>query len=263
MWPSAPEIPARALAEAEQRLDAEPGDFDALDLVATAALDLGDGGSAALALEQLLRSRPDDVQVWARLARARYLIVDWQGALWAADRAIAGISGESTNVALAHHVRACIGIRTGEPTAPHDQQRAAQLDPLRFPLPAALPDSTWQSCVAEATRQVAEPVQAFLEGVPVQEASWPEADVVLAHLPLASPETGAMAEGEPLRSDPWSTPPVAILLFRDNLCWPPAEPSVVVERIARALTDVAVAWTGLDLDTEDDADDVSVPDDDG
>jgi len=256
--------PARALAEAEELLDSQPDDAVALAVVGRAALVLGDGATAAAALQAVARALPDDAEVWAELARARFSSADWDGALTAVGQVLAISAPADAAVATACFVRGQITLRSalspapaplpspgsppGDPQA--DLARAAALDPARYPLAHPLSDARWRTCLQRALLAVSEPVQAFLEGVPLAEQAWPTLERLQAGLPLATPEVGALAQGEPPAVDPWITRPETITLFRENLCWPPASGEIISQRIAQALTNVAVAWTDEDLDEE-------------
>lgn len=233
-----------ALAEAEELLDEHPDDVEALRVSSQAAMALGDPLMAALCCEGILSRRPDDARAWVELALARLHLADLQASQDAVDK---GLELDS-DLALGWHLLGILRQRTGQPGADQAHAHAARLQPERFPLPRPLLPATRKRALARALEALHPTLQDFYARVPVRWEPSPQLQELHAWSPPLSPLSPALVLGELPSGDPWAELPQAVRLYADNLAWPPAELDELADRIAAALTAVAVDWLGEEPD---------------
>lgn len=136
--------PSTALALAEELLDADPDDVEALLLVAEAAPSCGQAEVAVLASAQLRRrgQDPGAAEPAALFAAGRL-----PEALLAAEQVVERHPDEAD----AHAVLARILLQLGQPRqASAALQRASELDPVAYPAPLDLRAEEWDGLLVEA-----------------------------------------------------------------------------------------------------------------
>ncbi len=236
----------QALVEAEELLEAEPDDVDALRVVGQAAMAMGDATLAAEAWSRLTLLRAEDADNHAGLAMARFGMADLEAALEAARVATA----LRPDLAPGWYYQALANERLGRPEAARQAfERAAQLDPLAFGRAEALPEPLWADALAQAPGLLPPALRRFYGEVQARWEDFPTLDELLSVDPPLSPFTDALYDGTPpVEGDPWSARPDSIRLFRGNLGYPCATVPELAERIARAMTHEALDWLGLTYD---------------
>lgn len=234
----------RALVEAEELLDGTPDHADALAIVGRAALELGDAGMAAAALEHLTTLGVRDATTLLLLSRARFGTADLAGSLAAARET----TDQQTDLAEAWFQQALCLERLGRPgPAALAWQRATALDSERFPLPRDLPDAVWQACLESALSALPEELRGFYADVPVTWAMWPEVADLRAESPPLSPLLDCMYDGAPPDDpeDRLRVRPSCVYLYRGNLRLPAPDPASIARRIHLGLVTEASDWLGL------------------
>lgn len=239
--------PALALVEAEELLDQEPAQVDALIVSGRALMWLGDAHAAAAALTQVLAQRPQDAPTWSRLAWAHLHAADPQGARHAADRALELPGGDDEDRARALFVRGQLALRDGLPEAAGDLGQAAALAPEHFPSPRPVAEVAFRRALEAARRALPAAVRAFLEDADLEVQDRPRLEDLRRDTPPASLLVPALALGAPPEEEDPPSQPERILLYRENLAWPPhSSARELEERIHTALLDLYLDWTGED-----------------
>lgn len=233
----------RALVEAEELLETHPDHVPALQVVASAALQMGDAMLAAEAYGSVVAHRPEDANSHTGIAIARFGLADLSGALDAARVATAlrpDLPDGWYYVGLAHE-------RLGEAArAARAFARAQALAPDAYALPTVPPPAVWADAHRGALTMLPDDLRDFYAEVPVSWERFPALDELLAVDPPLSPFTDALYSGTPpVEEDPWAVRPTAIRLFQGNLGRPAADPRELAGRIARALVQEALDWLGI------------------
>ncbi len=217
---------AAAVVLAEELLDEDPDDVDALLIVAAAAPAYGHGEVGALAANQAARR---GAQVGALEAAALLAACQVERALVAADAAIVREPGD----ARAHAVRSLALDLSGQADlALAASLRATALDPKAYPPPLELPAEDWDALVFAATAALDPPIRDALRGVTLDLVDLPALDVLRGLTPPPSPLVDA------LLLDPDAREP-RIEIYRRNVLRGSTSADDVEERIRRALHDEA------------------------
>jgi predicted Zn-dependent protease with MMP-like domain len=125
--------------------------------------------------------------------------------------------------AEAYYWRAMLRERRGDYRgAARDFRRASHLNPVAFPRPVPLDDSTVEAVVIEVLQELHPSIRGYLAQVTIILEEVPEEDVLRQYHPPAPPsEILGYFAGVPVTErsleDPWSHLPSAIVLFRRNL----------------------------------------------
>ena len=233
----------RALIEAEELLDEDPSHPKALALVGRSALRMGDIVMALEALSRFAELHTPDARVLHALAVARFQAVDYPGSLLAAEQA----SALDSSLTAAWHYQGLALQRLGNSEkADKCFQKAAELDPVQFPLHPGWADLDWASMLDLSISRLPQPIQVFIDGVEIRFADYPAIEDLLENYPPLSPFTDALYRGRPPKNeDPWSHRPQWITLFQGNLSRPTKDQDTIVQRIAEALMHEAMHWLGL------------------
>jgi predicted Zn-dependent protease with MMP-like domain len=108
-------------------------------------------------------------------------------------------------------------------------EKAAALDPERFPAPCRLSDSDFEECIAAAREMLSEEFKRHLDRVVVTVEQLPSDDIIFDDKPPLDPELFGLFVGVPLTErtsfSPGGELPPRILLFKRNLerCFPELE----------------------------------------
>lgn len=232
-----------ALIEAEELLDEHPSHPRALEIVSQAALEMGDVVMALEGLNRFMELHNPGPKVLHTLAVARFEAVDFPGALAASEQA----TGLDTRLAAAWHYQGLALERLGKSaTAQARFQRAADLEPSRFPVPTQWEILPWEQLLEDALEATAQPIQGFYDGIPIKWADFPAIEDLLENYPPLSPFTDAMYRGQPpADGDPWVNRPTQVTLFQGNLSRPSHAHADLVNRLTEALMHEAMHWLGV------------------
>ncbi|GEM_PF-1277451 len=239
------EQPETAVAEAEELLDLEPDNLDALRVVAEAELELGAASVARLAFERCLELDDSDAHAWSGLAIAAFECADLEAATVAARRAVA----RDDQLAEAWYY---MGLALERSERHQDAQeallRAGQLEPDRFPTPVRLDDDAWAAAIHTAVERLPIPLKDWLDDVPLHGCELPAGQRFGPGLEPISPVAAALYVGEPPDElqDPWTVKPPAFELFRANVERHLAHGAPSPERVLmEALRAEILDWLGL------------------
>lgn len=240
--------PHQALVEAEELLEDNPANLEALTIVGRAALDMGDACLAELAFGQLVDADAHVLEARIGLVAARFQVVDFEGCMEVARELTVAAPERPEGwyyVGLCHE-------RMGDKVGAREAfERAHALSPEDYPLPAKVGARTWTAALRGALSQLPGPIRAFYGAVPFKWQDLPEVERLRALEPPLPPFLAVLLEGSPPdEGDPWLQRPEAAILYRLNLGWPPGDPDELTSRLRRALLVEAVTWLGLE-DTED------------
>ncbi len=232
------------MLEAEEILDEHPGDVEALEFLGDAELDLGHGREAVLVFTQLHETDERNPAYLSGLAIARFLSVDFEGALAAARAALE----RSPDHAEAH---AYVGIsleRLGryEEAAVHLGE-AARLDPDGFPPPLPLEKVPWSRLLRGALDRLPDEARDFYRRVPVVWHHYPDTAVLLGADPPISPFSLALYEGTPPSEGEPKVDPRSVRAYRGNLLRFARDLARLEEDFSLALASEAADWLGIDL----------------
>ncbi len=238
-WPA-------AVIEAEELLDEEPTQPEALRLLANALLELGDAETASEAFEDHLKVTPEPAPITlSGLAIARFESCDIVGAMEAAREALRLDSG----LAEAHYTLGLALERMGEPAqAAQSLAVARSLDPLGYPLPIELPDSDLQAALDAAIAALPASLQQFWNGVAVHVEEEPDLAELTARPPALPPTVAGLYAGRPPDDDTALTArPTALRLFRSNLARCGSLDQVAAQ-LVQVLEHEALDWLGVPLE---------------
>jgi tetratricopeptide (TPR) repeat protein len=235
-----------ATVEAEELLDEDPDQADALEIVAESAIELNHAEVAASAFEDCIRLGLATSTVMAGLAVARFDLCDLEGAIESAREAIR-LDARS---ARGHHFLAMALARTpgGAAESAEHLATAHRIDPERFPAPLRLTGSQWEKALTRAFQRVDADVAAFWLDIRVLWEDLPDLDELRSHDPPIRPTVGGLYLGElPIDGDPRDLRPEALRLYRKNLA-NAADREELVETLAMVLEDEAHSWLGTTED---------------
>lgn len=235
----------RVVLEAEELLDEDPQDADALLLLGNALLELGDAENAADVLEDHLRVAEASADVLSGLALARFEMCDLVGATEAAREALR-LDG---SIAEAHYTLALAAERQGaRDTATRSLQAAHALDPANYPLPLDLHDEHLELALRHALPAVPPQLVDFWRDVPIAIEEEPSIQELLATSPRLPPTVGGLYAGTPPEGDAvLHARPEALRLFRRNLARA-GSLEAVARQLALILEQEALDWLGAPLD---------------
>lgn len=234
-----------ALLEAEELLDEEPDNLTALQLLGDTELDLGHGHEAALVFEHLVELDAGVARFWGGLAVARFLVVDFAGALEAADRALALDAGLAEAVAYRGLALERLGRLEEAGTMFH---RASRLDPKAYPLPVPERRIPWGDLLQAALARIPKSLSYFFRNTALVWQRYPDPEVLQASTPTISPLVLALYEGAPgAETDPAQVLPRSIRLFKGNAARYAHDMERLEEDLAYSLMAEATDWLGLPM----------------
>lgn len=234
---------ATALLEAEELLEDEPDNIEALEVLGDTELELGHGREAALVFGHLLDLQPDEPMYLTGLAIARFLHTDFAGAVEAGLAAIDRVP----DLTEAH---AYVGLsyeRMGRFASSEEHlAKAAELDPEGWSPPPRVEDIDWEALLAAAMALVPDEMRGLYEKVPIIWMNLPDPAVLRAVDPPISPLVLALYEGTP--TGPGSETgllPRSMRVYRGNAVRFAGNMERLVEDLGHALTAEAADWLGL------------------
>ena len=232
-----------AILEAEELLEEDPNNVGALEIVADSEIGLGHGREALLALTALEKIQPDSVRVYSGLAVARFLDLDFEGAIAATDTALE-LSPDLPE-ALAYRSLALerLGDWEGSRAA---ELRASELSPAAFPLPPEHDEVPWDQVLDEVIGELPELFQRFYGRVLLVWHHLPDIAILSSVEPPLSPMMLALYEGAPPpNGDPMEILPRSVRLFWGNARRLAGNRQYLIEELAEALMIEAADWMAL------------------
>lgn len=216
-------------------------------LAGIAQLESDKPAPAVESLERAVELDPDDAEFRANLAFALYHSCRFDEALTHARQALT----IDDSLPDGHCVLALVLERSGEAEAAERHfERAAALDPERFPAPHRLSGSDFENCIAAAREMLSEEFKRHLDRVVVTVEELPSDDIIFDETPPLDPELFGLFVGVALMdrssfSAGGELPP-RILLFKRNLerCFP--EPEELERQIATTLYHELGHYLGMD-----------------
>ncbi len=218
------------VALAEELLDDDADDVDALKLVADAAPRYGHAEVGILAARH---ARARGADIGALEAAALLAACQVEPALAAADALIADPTRAGAH-ARAHAVRAqcleLLGDFTGSAAA---YERAQSIRPDAYPRPLVVPPSSWDALLQAALSSLSPELRGALRGVQIVYEDLPSLERLRAHHPPPTPTVDALPQ------DREGGEPPTIVLYRRNLARGAASLDELVARITTALEEEA------------------------
>ncbi|MFZ5477808.1 MAG: metallopeptidase family protein [Myxococcota bacterium] len=212
------EDPSRAVQLAREALNRQP-DAESFYVCGVALCESGELEEGLEALRMAVQLDGEHVDAWVALGRELFdgcEFEDARGALLAALRL-------DPHHPEALYYRACLRERRGDLAgAARDYQAAALVAPEDFPVPIPLDDETVEKLADEVIAAMHPSLQRYLENVHILVDEVPQAELLEQFDPPARPTEvlGCFAGhslGERSTTDPWSSLPATIVLFRRNL----------------------------------------------
>jgi tetratricopeptide (TPR) repeat protein len=232
-----------AILEAEELLDEDPNNAGALEIVSDAEIGLGHGREAVLALTALKDIAPDSPRVMSGLAVARFLDLDFEGSLAAADAVLAQDPDAAEALAYRSLALERLGDWEGSRSA---EERAAIVSPELFPLPPDHADVEWDEALDAAIAKLPTFFQAFYNNVLLVWHHLPDVSTLSSIEPPLSPMMLALYEGAPPPDgDAIEILPRSVRLFWGNARRLASNLEYLVEELAQALLVEAADWMGL------------------
>ncbi len=234
-----------ALLEAEELLEAEPDNIEALQVLGDTELELGHGREAALVFTQLIDLQGDDPLYLTGLAIARFLHTDFEGAVHAGNQALE----LAPELPEAHaYVGLCLE-RLGRPVESQQHlARATELAPDDWSPPPALGTIPWQELLTQAMGLIPAELEEFYQRVPIVWQDLPDLSVLRSTDPPISPLVLALYEGRP--DGPGRETglyPRSMRVFRGNARRFAGDLHRLTEDLAHALSAEAADWLGLPI----------------
>jgi tetratricopeptide (TPR) repeat protein len=240
--------PAQAIVEAEELLDTEPDNIEALMIVGNASLEMGDPATGRAAFIHVLDMDPDQVMAVTGLAVSCFEITDFEGCVSAAD----ACSVLRPEMGEPWYYRGLALERLGRTDeALKSLRQAARLDPRGFPMQQRMPKEIWPEALGLGMQLLPPRLRRWYQGVHVVLEEFPQIALLRASQPPLSPAAGALYEGTPPQlghPDPWTTHPERVILYTANLERGIAGANELPGVIAFALRQEALDWLGLQED---------------
>ncbi len=234
-----------ALLEAEELLEAEPDNVEALEVLGDTELELGHGREADLIFGHLLDLQPDEPMYLTGQAIARFLHTDFEGAVASALEAL----DKSPDLTEAHAYLGLAFERVGRlDDAERHLAKAAELDPEGWAPAPEIHEIPWQALLDTAMEGVPEELRPFYDNVPIVWMNLPDPWVLRAVDPPISPLVLALYEGTP--TGPGTETglfPRSMRIFRGNARRFARDMERLTEDLTHALTAEASDWLGLPL----------------
>lgn len=239
--------PYTAIIEAEELLDEDPDNLDALFLVGDACLELNDAPGAHAAFSRYVELNPDDAGALAGLSVSCFELTDYDGCVAMARRAIAL---EPTMGEAWHYLGLGLERQGQDRESRRAFARAEKLEPDAWPLVKPLSQAEWNVALGRALELLPRSLKAWYAHTRVVTRAMPELADLRAVQPPISPTVPALYMGEPPDDapDPWRTWPDAVHVYRANLEREALWTGDLPRTIADALRSEALDWLGLPPD---------------
>lgn len=228
-----------AIQEAEELLDHEPDNLEALWMMSQATLEVGDYLTAREIFRRLVELSPSPTaSLYCHVANVSFECGALDEAKEAAERAIA----LNPEAAAAHHLLGLLAERESGPSAAAEHFLLAhRLSPEHYPLPLRLSKDDWSLLLADAFAALPIETQSFWEEVPVSIEDFPSDDTLAQAKPPVSPKVPAMYIGEPPPVLTGNERPQELKIFRGNLAHCDDETTLTLQ-LAQVLQQEALPW---------------------
>ncbi|HJN75272.1 MAG TPA: tetratricopeptide repeat protein [Myxococcota bacterium] len=236
--------PVLALVEAEELLEEEPDNLDALMIVADAALDLGDPVVSRAAFLQAIDLGATAALVFSGLAVTCYELTDLEGCIEASNRALE----VEPDLAEAWYYKGIALDQLGLADEATQALRQAMFhDPQGFPMPTAMSTEDIEALLGEALSCMPPELAEWYRRVRFEVHRYPDLRQLRdSDMPL-SPSSPALYHGTPSpeRQDPWQTLPDRVDVYVGNLERAAALGANPAQLLAASLRNEALDWLGL------------------
>lgn len=232
-----------ALLEAEELLEDDPDNVEALEVLGDTELELGHGREADLVFSHLLDLQPGEPVYLTGQAIARFLHTDFEGAVDSGLEALSTVP----DLTEAH---AYVGLaleRMGRlDEATEHLGRAAELDPEGWAPPPEVEEVPWHALLETAMEMVPPELRSFYEHVPIVWQNLPDPVVLRGVDPPISPLVLALYEGTP--TGPGSETglrPRSMRIYQGNARRFARDLRRLTEDLGHALGAEAADWLGV------------------
>jgi tetratricopeptide (TPR) repeat protein len=234
-----------ALLEAEELLEAEPDNIEALEVLGDTELELGHGREADLVFSHLLDLQPDEPMYLTGQAIARFLHTDFEGAVASGLEALE----KAPELTEAHAYLGLAFERLGHLDLSETHlSKAAELDPQGWSPPPDIDDIPWQGLLSAAMARVPESLLGFYDKVPIVWMNLPDPWVLRAVDPPISPLVLALYEGTPTGpGNETGLLPRSMRIYQGNARRFARDMDRLTEDLTHALSAEAADWLGLPL----------------
>lgn len=238
--------PATASIEAEELLEEDPDNLDALMLVGEASLDTGAFATARIAFQHILSIDGALVRAWAGLSLACYELTDLESCASSAQQ---GLRLDGQDPALWYYLAVSLEQMGHPDKAAQAFTQASRIDKEHFPTPTRYSAEEWAAALISAFELLPAPLRAWYARFPVVLETFPELTELRAAEPPLSPAAGALYKGTPPTvgfGNPWGTQPEIVRVYTGNLERSAPELAGLARIIAMALRQEALDWLGLE-----------------
>ena len=240
--------PSTASVEAEELLDEDPDNLEAVVLVGEASLDLGAFATARIAFQHALSIDNTVTKGWAGLALACYELTDLESC---ASNAQEGLRLDGQDPALWYYLAVALEQLEHPEKAEQAFTQAARIDSTNFPKPVRYPQEQWEQALGSALELLPAALRDWYARFPVHMLRFPDLEELRSAEPPLSPAAGALYLGTPPPlgfGNPWVTQPEQVRVFCGNLERSAPLPPDLGRVVATALRQEALDWLGLDED---------------
>lgn len=238
--------PSTATIEAEELLDEDPDNLEAIVLVGEASLDLGAFATARIAFQHAVTIDPSITKGWAGLALSCYELTDLETCASSAQQ---GLRLDDQDPALWYYLAVALEQLELPEKAEQAFTQAARIDGANFPKPVRYTQEQWEQALVSALELLPAALRDWYARFPVHILRFPDIEELRAAEPPLSPAAGALYLGTPPPigfGKPWATQPEQVRVYSANLERSAPLPAELPRILAIALRQEALDWLGLD-----------------
>ncbi|MFT5587618.1 MAG: tetratricopeptide (TPR) repeat protein [Cognaticolwellia sp.] len=238
--------PVTAMLEAEELLDEDPDNIEAIVLVGEASLDQSSFATARIAFQHALGIDSELIKAWAGLSLACYELTDLESC---ASSAQEGLRLDEQDPALWYYLAVALEQLDHHERAEQAFSQASRIDGANFPRPLRYAPELWGQALKSAMELLPTTLRDWYQRFPVELHRFPDLEELRIPEPPLSPAAGALYLGEPPTlgfGNPWATQPQKVRVFTGNLERGAPLPPDMARIVATALRQEALDWLGLD-----------------
>jgi len=238
--------PVTAALEAEELLDEDPDNLEAIVLVGEASLDLIYFATARIAFQHALSINGGLIKAWAGLSLACYELTDLETC---ASSAQEGLRLNKEDPALWYYLAVALEQLNHHERAEQAFSQASRIDGANFPKPLRHAPELWAQALTSAMELLPVTLRDWYKRFTVEVHRFPDIEELRSSEPPLSPAAGALYLGTPPTlgfGDPWATQPEKVRVFTGNLERGAPLPTDMARMVATALRQEALDWLGLD-----------------
>lgn len=238
--------PSTATIEAEELLEEDPDNLDALLVVGEASLDLGAFATARIAFQHVLSIDDALTRAWAGMSLACYELTDLESCASSAQQ---GLRLDGQDPALWYYLAVSLEQMGHPDKAAQAFAQASRIDSEHFPTPTRYSHAQWTTALQSALELLPTPLRDWYARFPVVLELFPDLGELRAAEPPLSPAAGALYKGTPPTvgfGNPWTTQPELVRVYTGNLERSAPELSGLPRIVAMALRQEALDWLGLE-----------------